>query len=400
MGAWGLGVALLSAAQFASAQEGPLAPFQLRLARDVSWDSNVLRLPDSAPDPQGRSDRITTTTIGAAFDQSLSQQRFVANVSQTAVRYNKLSNLDRDDTAYGVEWRWAVTSRIVGTLGTNYQESAVLQEDFTFGQRLVTTSTRNHRFSVDGWLSGGWHLLGGFSKSEYKSDQVFFAIPSTHQTNEELGLRYLAESGSSITATRRWSRGEYPGQSGNLDSLIDTGFKVRETVVSGVWIVSAQSTLTGRLTHVERNYDRFNQLDFSGNGGEIRYVWLPTGRLTINVSALRVIAPYFQTATSNSAGGSYRTDTTFAFAPSWQVSEKVNLTALATRLVTNYPGSLDLVAGPERRDTTRRLSAGAAWAAQRYLTLNATVTRERRNSNAANSDYDDTVAGVNVNLAF
>jgi len=98
---WALGAALVP--QVGIADDGPLGPLQLRLSRNVSWDSNVQRLPDSAPDPQGRSDRISTTTIGAAFDQSYSLQRLVAHVSQTAVRYNKFNNLDRDSTGYGVE---------------------------------------------------------------------------------------------------------------------------------------------------------------------------------------------------------------------------------------------------------------------------------------------------------
>ena len=394
-------------AQPAAGQTGPpLSPFGLRLTSNVTRDANVFRVSESAPDPQaalgtsGKSDYFTTTTVGLLFDKVYSQQHFVANVNQSAIRYHKFSSLDRDAFDYHAAWLWQLTPRISGTLSTDQQQSAVLFEDFTVGRRLVKTVTNNQRFTIDGLLFGGWHLLGGASQVDLKNGQVFLAVPGTKQTNDELGLRYIASSGSSITATRRFSRGIYPGQQGDLNNLLDTGFKVRETELTATWITSMKSTLSGRLTQTERSYDHFAQLDFSGVGGELRYGWTPTARLALNVSALRTLLPYFQIPTSTTAGSTHRIDNTLAFAPVWQVSEKVSLNMNAARLVTDYPAFGTLFAGPSRRDTTRRLSFGAGWAVHPKVNLSATLAREERSSNVPGLDYEDTILSVTARLTY
>jgi exopolysaccharide biosynthesis operon protein EpsL len=375
-------------------------PFKLILNAAESWDSNVFRVPSGAPDPQaaqgngGKSDRITTLTYGVRFDKSYSQQRFLVDLSNTNVRYDKFTSQNRDAQNARAQWNWHLSPRISGTLSADHAESAIEQEDITLGRRLIKTTTDSQRFSMDGWLSGGWHLLAGVSHSKNENGQVFVATPSSRQTGAEAGIRYEAASGSSITGMRRWTDGEYPGQSGNLGDFINNKFTVRENELSAAWIVSMRSTLNGRLTWLERRYKGPSELDFSGLSGELRYVWTPSGRLSVDASARRNLTPFFQ------LGSSYRADTTYSIGPTWTVSDKVTLSLGANRLVNDYRGRVLDLPGPLRRDTTNSAQLSASWRAHQVLTLGAAVVHSRRRSNFDGFDFNDTTGRLSASMAF
>jgi len=383
----------------ASAQEQD-GPFKLILYATSNWDSNVFRVPSSAPDPQlalgktGKADRYDALTFGLLFDKSYALQRFVVDLRETKTRYDKFSSLNRDSSANRARWDWHAGSRISGTLSADHVESAALFEDIAVGQRLVTTSTENYRFTVDGWMFGGWHLLAGISRVKHANDQVFLAIPSSDQANAELGLRYAAGSGSLITAIWRSSRGEYPGPGGNLGTLIDNRFTVSEAELAATWIASMRSTLTGRLTWIDRRYSGATELGFSGMAGELRYSWVPTGRLSVQAAALRTLAPFFQ------ATSSYRADTILSIGPNWTISDKLSVGLSAVQTVTDYLDPIVAVAEPLRRDTTRGAQLSATWNPHRKLSVRASVNLARRDSNYAIFDYEASFASLTASLSF
>jgi exopolysaccharide biosynthesis operon protein EpsL len=383
----------------AHAQEST-RPFKLILNAAEAWDSNVFRVPSGAPDPQaaqgngGKSDRFTALTYGVRFDKSYAQQRFVADVTETRTRYDKFTSQNNDAQNASARWDWHLSPRISGVLSASHSESVVAQEDIVLGRRLIKTTSDRQRFSVDGWLSGGWHLLTGVSHSKSENSQVFAAVPGTRETGQEVGVRYDAASGSSITAMQRWTDGEYPGQSGDLGDFINNKFSVREAELSATWIASMRSTLNGRAAWTERRYKGPSALDFSGLSGELRYVWTPSGRLSVNASAARNLTPFFQ------LGSSSRADTTFSIGPTWTLSDKVTLSLGANHIVNDYRGRVRDLPGPLRRDTTNSARLSVSWIAHQTLTLGASVDRSRRRSNYDAFEYDDAIARLTAAVVF
>lgn len=393
-----LGAALLSAS--AAAQEGPLAPFQLRLLSANTWDANVFRLPAGAPDPQlaqgnaGKADRYSALTYGLRFDKSYWQQRFVVDLSRTETRYDKFTSLDRDTFNQRAQWDWRLGSRISGTLGAERSEGVIDFED-TAGVQQIVTKTANRNFSVDGWLAGGWHLLAGFSDSERENSAAFAASPSNTQTNAEIGVSYVARSGSAATFTSRSSRGSNTGQAVDLVTFLDSGFTVRENELKATWIASSASTLNARLTLIERRHEHVPQRDFSRYAGELGYAWKPTGKLGLNAFARRNVAPW-----TADTSASFRIDDTLSIAPSWQVASHTTLRMSASRLTSSFEGPVAPLAGPLRRDVLRSVLVGADWLPHRSVTLSATVRRDQRSSTDALLKFNATVATVNAALTF
>ena len=331
-----------------------------------------------------------------SLDKTYSLQRFLFDVTETATRYDKFSLLNRNTFDYRGEWQWSLSPRISGSLSTDHTESVIGFEDITQGFQRNVRTLDNHVASVDGWLFGGWHLLGGVSQLDRKNNLTFLALPNVQQTSEEFGLRYVAESQSSVSAVTRSRQGVIPGQA--VDTAIfflDNEFTVRESEVNATWIASAKSTLAGRLTRIEYRYPNVPQRDFSGTAGEMRYAWTPTGRLVLNVSALRNISPWTPDTST-----SFRVDDTLAFTPTWQISDKIRVRANASRAVSNYLGPVVTGLGPTRRDVLLSEQLAVDWLPHRKLTLSASLRRDRRSSNDAAFSFDATIADLSATLVF
>ena len=208
-------------AQPVAAQDRPIS---LRLSTSILWDANVFRLPDSAPDPQlargipGKSDRITTTTLGLRIDKAYAQQRFQLDASQTATRYANFTFLERDAFQYDGAWLWSLTPRISGKLSADHSESLIPFTDLTTPVPNFR-ATDKRSFNLDGWMFGGWHLLAGAVNTDVKTTQVFLAQPSFNSNSAEVGLKYLAGSGNSIAATTRSTRGTNNNPSQGIRSI-------------------------------------------------------------------------------------------------------------------------------------------------------------------------------------
>ena len=377
----------------------PLGPFTLRLGSTVAWDSNLFRLPDSAPDPQlsrgiaGKSDRIATTSVGVSFDKAYWQQRFSLEISQTLSRYERFTFLDREALDYRGEWQWQLTSRISGALRTSSSQSLVSFEDARGTERIVrTTSSRGA--TVDGWLFGGWHLLVAASEDETSSSQTFLTVPDFKQTTGEFGFRYLSMSQSSIAVTRRLRRGAYAVQAGVPVSSTEGGYTVRESEAAATWLASGKSTLTARLTRLERRNEVLPERDFSGVAGEFGYAWTPTGKVSLSLSALRALSPFLL------ASSTHRVDDSIAFAPSWRVSDRTTMRMRASRTVSDFLGQAGPVAGPARRDVLRSVEFAADFVPHPKVAFGASLRREQRASTDAATAFDDTLVTVNASVRF
>lgn len=384
--------------QSAAAQEALPLKLAVILGGSVTWDANVFRLagsvdPLTAVGKPNKDDRISITYVGLRIDKSLAQQRFQLDVTQTATRFNSFTFLDFDALDYRGAWLWRLTPRLSGTLSTDHKQALAPFADFRGFQRNISNTDRRS-FSLDAWLAGGWHLLLGVSDSETKYTQLFLPQLSSRSTGADAGLRYIAASGSSVTATRRSSKGTTLNQPLDPVNLIDDGFRLQESELHSTWLVSGKSTLSGRLAWIERSHEHFTQRDFSGMAGTLDYTWTPTAKLRLAVSARRDIGAWWELLSS------YVVSDTLSFTPTWQASTK---TALRMRLdcsQRDYRGPVIANPGPLRGETVCSAGLGADWTPLRYVTFSANLQRDRRSSNYGAFEFDDTIAVVSASLMF
>jgi len=139
----------------------------------VTHDSNLFRSPGSGG---AISDTIHTGYVGLHINKPYAQQRFQLDVTGTAYRYNKFSDLDFHGLGYRAAWLWHLGPRISGTLAADRSESLVRFEDTTGTNRNVRVP-ENRMFNFDGEISTPWHLLFGTGQSEQRSERPIEAQP-------------------------------------------------------------------------------------------------------------------------------------------------------------------------------------------------------------------------------
>jgi exopolysaccharide biosynthesis operon protein EpsL len=385
--------------QASSGSTEPRPVIAFRAGAGITWDSNPFLLSDSVnPRVQlgtsNKSDTVTSAFAGISIDKQYSLQRFYLDATETAYRHGNFSYLDFDAFQYRAGWDWRVGTQLSGALSADRSKALINYGDFRNTSVLNTVTTEHRLASLDGWVSGGWHVLLAGTQDVSKNSVPFVQVASYRLTGGDGGVRYLAQSGSSIEFHAASGRGEYLDQPLDPVRLIDDGFRRSESYAVANLPFSAKSTLRARLGWVDYRNDHFAQRDFSGTVRTLSYLWRPTEKLSFALSAARDRMPYVADTSS------YVVNDTLSLAPSWRLSPKTALTLTLSQTASDYGGPVVASAAPLRHDDLSSAELALNWTPLRSVTVNAGLRHQRRSSNTPGFDYDDSGASVNASVLF
>jgi exopolysaccharide biosynthesis operon protein EpsL len=358
--------------------------------------------PDSAgPQPgfASKGDFISDGYIGLRMDQPFAQQRFQFDLLGSTTHYNTFSYLDFNALNYRGTWLWALTPHLTGRLGADRSQTQIPFSQTGGSLRNVRT-TDSQDFSVDGWVSGAWHLLAGAGHTVSETQQTVLSNPSYRNHRLEAGLRYVATSGNSITYMQRWIPAELVDQALDPVYLIDTNYRDTESELRTNWTLSENSSVDGGVNFKRRTNDHFSRRDFSGIAGDFHYHWTPTGKLQFDLVASRNLLSYaaFGNTIENST---YKVDQTYSLGAIWQVDAKVVARMNLARTHSDYRGPVFASApGAVRVDNVTMMQIGVEWAAMRSLIVNARLERNTRSSNVSAFQFSENMATIGAALTF
>ncbi len=371
----------------------------MRAGIGITRDSNPFLLSGSV-DPQAqlgtsdKSDTVTSAFAGISIDKQISLQRFYLDATETTYRHDNFSYLDFDAFQYRGGWDWRLGTRLSGTLSADRRQALVNYGNFRSTALRNVVTTEHRLASLDGWVSGGWHALLAATQDVSKNSVPFVQVASYRLTGGDAGIRYLAQSGSSVEFHVASARGDYLDQPLDPVRQIDDGFRRTENYAVANLPLSAKSTLRGRLGWVDYQNNHFAQRDFSGSVGTLGYAWRPTDKLSFVLSASRDRTPYVADTSS------YVVNDTVSFAPSWQFSPKTALTFTLSQTASDYLGPVVASAAPARHDNLSSAELALNWTPLRSVTVNAGLRHQRRSSNTAGFDFDDNIASVIASVQF
>jgi exopolysaccharide biosynthesis operon protein EpsL len=374
------------AAAPASAQQE--RPIMVHLGGSVASDSNPLR------QPAARADRVTTVYAGLRVDQSYAQQHFLLDITRTTRRYARLSRLDFDALDYRGLWDWRLGRRWSGTLGTERSQSLADYSEFRDSSRRNVLTAQRTFLSVDSWLFGGWHLLGGLQQQEHKYSVPFQQRGNYRASGGEAGVAYLARSGSSASFKLRQLDGRYLDRSLDPVALLDDGFKRSEDELSVAWAASARSTVDGRIARVDYRSNHFAQRDFSGTAAALGYRWLPAARLTLNLGASRDLEPWSDQIAS------YRVVERIGLGATWQIAARTALRLSLARQASDFRNPLPAFAGAARVDVLHSAQLALEWNLRPNVALNASLQRLRQSSTDPAAQFEARVASLGASARF
>lgn len=373
-----------------------------KLGTNVLYNSNVFRTPDTSAPLLGfstKADRITSSNADVTIAKMYSQQRFQLDSTYTMRQYDTHSRFDANTLNYHGAWLWALTPHLTGTFNVTQNQAEVPFTDTTGESQRNTRTTTSRNVSIDGWISGKWHLVAGFGQTELKTEQAVLSTPGTKSQYSEAGIRYVATSQNSITFKHRVLPVDLTNFTLNPISLTETNYKDIETEIKVTWKLSGQSSIDGTLARKNRRNEHFSQRDFSGTAGDLNYTWKPTGKWQFSLSASRNVSAF--SAVGNIAqNAAYRLDQRLTVGAGWSPSARTSVNLNLSRLQSDFLGPVFAVTGPARSDELNSAQLGMSWSVRRYISLSASLGRDFRTSNTPGFQFSNNSASVGAELKF
>jgi exopolysaccharide biosynthesis operon protein EpsL len=363
-------------------------------SENITYDSNVFRLPDSVVPAgfDGRSDRYLVHTLGVNADIPVSLQRFQASYSKFWTRYRRFDHLDFDGHNGSARWLWVLTDpRLDGDVG--YTETIGLASFATFGGTTADVMKTRQAFASANWqVTPRWIAHAGIMGTERTHGDPARSIHDIESKSGELRLSYVTPAENRIGVGLRAEDGNAPSENIVDGEVFDNAYRQFGVGIVGRWTVTGHSRLDGRVEYVKREYDQFQERNYSGPAWGVTHTWTPTGKLTIVTTLRRDIAPLddIQTAFVTSTGASVR--------PRWDVTPKFAVVGHADFARWKYKA--DPAHGGEYHHDIRAFGLGFAWTPFQRVVITGNAQREVRDSSLGDADYGVNVYTLDARIGF
>jgi exopolysaccharide biosynthesis operon protein EpsL len=338
----------------------------------ITHDDNLFRLSKDL-DPVG--DTYHTTSLGFNLDAPVSRQRFQADYTWNATRFNRFTDLDFHGHDARAIWLWQLGNDASGQLG--YTETLALASFANTQSRTPDPLRAQQTFFNAAYLvTPRWRFQGGVSGLEISNGAPSFQNLDLDVLYTEVALSYVTPANSSVGLSARTEDGRYP------KSPFDNSYRQYRAGVVADWNPTGASRVNARADRVSRRYAQAPQQDFDGNTARAQYDWKPTGKFSLAAVAQRDIFPY------QDIGSSFVLVKGVTLRPTLNVTEKIDVSGTLDYSIRDYLGNPGQVSGvaPRRTDRVRSATVTLSYRPARTLTLLMSAQREARSSNVVPAD--------------
>ena len=349
-------------------------PYYIGVRQEFVRESNVFRTAARL------GDTMSSTGLLAGIDQPFGRQRFYADMSLLANRYqnySELNNFSHSETA-GLDW--SSMERLSGTL--HYLSRQDLAD---FGLTSGSTAknmqhTQQASASARYGLATRLGLEGSVEHSRVDFSNNAFNTGEFSQNAASLGLRWGASGLLTLGAGLRATHGEYPHYKDPFDPLAPETpdrMRRRDLDLTAVWSPTGLSTFNARASSTRETHSQVSRPGFSGLTGALGWDYRLTGKLTIKTQLTRDTGSEATFLTVAPGSLPQRSDnnrlTTLAeLGASYEATAKIGLTANLRRT----HGSIASTSGASLGDSTSSVSFGAKYQPTRSISLGCNAGRE------------------------
>lgn len=392
-------VALLACCGFSvTAPAQGLSPFAFEAGYTMQRDDNLFRLPDGANTQAllGRgsaAEQIDIRSLGLSFDKSWSLQNLRLNYRVVDYQYSNFGYLNFTAMNHDMAWRWSVTPRVTGTLGSSRHEVLSSFSDFQgYSNRNIRTDSRQ-TFQARAEIDGLWTLLGSLSATRRENQQPVLAGNDYSGVSTEAGVLYERKSLDSARFVVRQTDGRYLNRSLPSSGQFDERFAQQNYELALRWIPGGWSDLNVMLGYLDRRHPNYPQRDFSGTTGRAEAVFLPGGKTRLTLIYARELSDYL------SSTSSYLVSDQRIVRLSWQADSRMALSLQHSNNAGSYNGAVVPVS-TLREDKLRDSTLSASWQAHDRIAISASLQHIARRSNQTGLDYDSQMTSLSLQANF
>jgi exopolysaccharide biosynthesis operon protein EpsL len=360
------------------------------------YDDNVLGLPSEVSNLEAlglekKSDVSQTLEIGMLLDKQYGRQYFTGTVKAGKTRYETLKALNFDGRDITGNWNWVVGNHLDGNLGMSYARGLTPYTDFH--QLVSNVRTQKREYLNGNWrLHPSWRTRAGLSRSTVDYELLSQQSLNRVETRSELGLDFLARSGSSVGLVVAHTSGTHPNRVLLGGAALSNSYQQDEIKANIDWRVSGKTRLQLLAGQVSRSNEDPRIRDFKGFNARLTGDWFATGKLSVNGAVWR------ETGIVDDLSAVYSINKGVSLAPRWQLSDKSLLEMQFRYQRRDFSQSLaasSTVSGV-REDALRSASLVLAYKPLRHLTVQTSIFHAAKSSDLRFNNY--TRNGVSISL--
>jgi hypothetical protein len=378
-------------------------PLGLNARQQITFDSNALQLRDGARPPAAygteRNDRILTTSVGAAYQDSFGTQSVTARGD---LAYTNRSNFGLlDSTTYGLgatqtgDWNPAVYSTLnvnLSRVNTSLANQFAVEPNLTTA--LVIGGSVGYRFDPT------WSMFLGLDQTKRDNSSAQLAQSDTRLAGKELGVRYQPLSG--IDGSLVWRRVDvrFPNAQtvdllGNaLPSAVNNTYQQNQYLFRTTYQPTGISTLSGEIGYSSTSYAALSQRNSGGLilRGNYNYAVSDAWEIVSKLSRENTVAA--------SAFASSVLTTSAGFSAIWKATGRTSVRANIDWIIRDFSQDAGVAQGitANRKDTSRNFGVGANYELLRSLSLTANYLKYSRGSSIATYSMGGHSLGVGLDF--
>lgn len=377
---------------------------ELHVYQGFVHDDNVFRLARGA-DPgaelgsPSRADSYRVTAAGLKLDWPLGRQRIAAELRFDRQRFDRFDVLDLDGRHGQFAWHWQAGDHAAGRIG--YGETLALASLANVQGGLQSSApnfleTRQWLLEAGLALAPRWRLEAGAHRQRHENSADEYRPSDATIDSLRIGPVYVTRAGNRIGLELQRLDGRLPSPQPVAGLLVDNDYRQQGAEAFVEWATGGRSRLTARAGVLSREFRELAQRDFDDWTWRLGYEWMPADKLLLEAAVAKEVS-----ATEQVNVGLVRVEG-LALTATWKPRGKLDVALALQQADRDYLGDAAIVLGAAlpRSERFRSARLTVAWRPRPPLTLELLLRHERRDSTVVSGDFDATVAGLGIRLAW
>jgi len=383
---------LLGALTSLPAQAAPEQVVRPYVGFSLTHEDNVLGAGEGVAGDGAQSSNVRQISAGVLVDKRISQQALSAALQFARNRYDRLPELDHDARDLRVNWNWHVSDHLDGNVGATDVKALAPFVNFHGRERNLRVERRT--FADGGYLlHPSWRVRAGLSRSQLEYELESQRSLNRTEKTSELGLDYLARSGSTVGTQLRHTSGRYPVAQVLGGVAVNNDYQQDEVKVKVSWLATRLTQLQFLGGPVRRTHTAFAARDYSGINARLQANWQARAKLAVAAGLWREIGAI------DDITASYTLNQGVNLGATWNATDKIKVDGLLKHETSQYSGMIGLPAGqPDREDLVNSAVVKLQYRATDHLRLAAQAYRTRRHSTEPGNSYPGN--GLQMSLKY
>jgi opacity protein-like surface antigen len=366
------------------------------IADQFTYDDNLYRLPSSFAVPAAagplatRADSFNSVSLGGNGRWFSDIQALSFNFRADDNHYIHNDSLDNVSGKGNLEWDWRLGTYWSGEAGvsyfrglanfasTGYYARDVVQREDYFG---------NFRYQV----GPHWALYGGFIGADTSQTAVPEQLYNFNSKAGNAGVEFATSSSNTVGLDYRYTNANFPQVFLLNGAPFNSDYNEQTARILVKYVFSAATELDASAGYLKRDYPESRFASISGNIWRAALQWEPTDQLQLVLTGWRQIAAYVD------AESDYFVSKGVSLMPTWIASQTLKLSLTISRENHDYIGSSpSAITFVSRRDKLTSAQGGLIYAPMDSLIFNLTCRYDKRASDQAKFQFNDTLATASV----